>query len=92
MIRYSNRAIPQLISAAMIHGLPLRVFRCPYQAKVMKMLDRLSRAAVCIQTGMGASPRNNHDGQHLASAEAAAILSRRVADVTPGYLGPKLFW
>ena len=50
--RYSNSAIPQLIRAAMIQGLLLRVFRGPYQAKVMNRLEQASNKAVCSQTGM----------------------------------------
>lgn len=36
----------------MIQGLLFSVRRCPYQAKVMKMLDRLNNRAVCAQMGI----------------------------------------
>lgn len=49
---YSKKAMPQLVSAAISQGLPFRLFRWPYQAKVMKRLEQQSRAAVCNQTGM----------------------------------------
>ncbi|MNJ79175.1 hypothetical protein D3C77_771090 [compost metagenome] len=52
MIRYSNQTMPQLMSAAITRGLVFRVIRWPYQAKVMKALDKVGRAAVCIHTGM----------------------------------------
>src|ERR1700722_10390899 len=48
--RYSNRAMPQLTSAAMTHGRVFSSFRCPYQAKVMKTFDRHSRPTVCSST------------------------------------------
>src|SRR5574339_163232 len=44
--RYSNSAMPQDTSAAIHHGLALRCFRCPYQAKVMKIFDAASNSAV----------------------------------------------
>jgi hypothetical protein len=45
---YSKKAIPQLARIAMTIGRLLRVFRCPYQAKVMKMLDKVRRMMVFI--------------------------------------------
>src|SRR5688572_6068209 len=50
--RYSNRAMPQLISAAMYHGDARSSLRCAYHAKVMKRLERPSRIAVLRMTGM----------------------------------------
>src|SRR5690349_10710023 len=50
--RYSNRAMPQLIRAAMYQARLFRLFRCPYQAKVMKMFDSTSRPAVWKKTGI----------------------------------------
>src|SRR3989338_2554923 len=46
MIRYSNSAIPQLISAAIYHGELAKFFRCPYHANVMNRLDTASISAV----------------------------------------------
>jgi hypothetical protein len=43
---YSKKAMPQLRSAATIHGLWLSSFRCAYQAKVMKTLLRVRRSTV----------------------------------------------
>src|SRR5580658_462394 len=48
--RYSNRAMPQLTSAATTHGRVFNSFRCPYQAKVMKTFDRHSSTTVCSNT------------------------------------------
>ena len=45
-MRYSNNAMHQLISATIHHGLPLRFFRCPYQAKVMNTFEAASINAV----------------------------------------------
>src|SRR4051812_27770822 len=47
--RYSARAMPQLTSAAMYQGEVARFFRCPYQAKVMKMLEPISSSTVCSE-------------------------------------------
>ena len=49
--KYSNSAMPQLISAATHHGLLARFFRWPYHATVMKTLERTRSPVVCIQTG-----------------------------------------
>src|SRR3989338_4192870 len=46
MIRYSNSAMPQLISAAIYHGELAKFFRCPYHANVMNRLDTASISAV----------------------------------------------
>ncbi len=47
-MRYSNNAMLQLTSAAIHHGLLLRFFRWPYQAKVMNTLDAASSNAVKV--------------------------------------------
>jgi hypothetical protein len=46
MNEYSNKAMHQLRSTAMYHFLSLRFLRCPYQAKVMKMLETTNSDAV----------------------------------------------
>src|SRR5687767_14335558 len=56
--RYSNSAMPQLITAATYQAFPFRLLRCPYQAKVMKMLERISRPTVLSRIGMRSSPRS----------------------------------
>src|SRR5450755_431956 len=43
--RYSNRAMPQLAIAAIHHGLPCMLRKCPYQANVMKRLEPVRRIA-----------------------------------------------
>ena len=43
--------MPQLSSAATYQGEPWRFFRCPYQAKVMKMLDSTSNRPACTPAG-----------------------------------------
>src|SRR5580698_3036787 len=48
--RYSNRAIPQLTSAATTQGRVFNSLRWPYQAKVMKTFDIDSSATVCSKT------------------------------------------
>lgn len=50
-IRYSNKAIPQLINAATYQAFALRFFKCPYQAKVINTLDRISNAVVSRMIG-----------------------------------------
>src|SRR5688572_12800610 len=45
--RYSNSAMPQLMSAAMNHDFVASPLRWPYQAKVMKTLDSSSKPTVC---------------------------------------------
>ena len=52
---YSNRAMPQLMKAAMYQARLFRFFRWPYQAKVMKMFDRTRRPAVWNQMGRAMS-------------------------------------
>src|SRR6188768_697655 len=47
--RYSARAMPQLMTAAMYQGEAARFFRCPYQAKVMNTLEPISSSTVCIE-------------------------------------------
>src|SRR6056297_3941976 len=49
--RYSNRAIPQLMSAAISHGLWLRSRKWAYQANVMKTLLPNSRPMVIASGG-----------------------------------------
>src|SRR5690348_14359650 len=44
--RYSNSAIPQLTSAATYHGLPDRLRKCAYHAKVMNTFDAMSPRTV----------------------------------------------
>ena len=43
---HSNSAMPQLMSAAINHGLSERFFRCAYQAKVMKQFDAIGMTVV----------------------------------------------
>ena len=50
-IRYSNKAIPQLINAATYQALVLRFLRCPYQAKVINTLDKISKTVVSKMIG-----------------------------------------
>ena len=53
---YSNRAMPLLTAIAAVSG-ALFYFRCPYQAKVMKMFENSSRtmgARRSKRVGMGA--------------------------------------
>ena len=52
---YSNGAMPQLTAIAVVSG-ALLYFRCPYQAKVMKMLENSSRTMGAMRSrrvGMG---------------------------------------
>jgi hypothetical protein len=58
--RYSNRAIAQLIRAAIHHGLDARLLRWLYHATLMKMFDSASKATVCSAIGM----RNIHFNQN----------------------------
>ena len=51
--RYSNKAMPQLMRAAMNHGLEARDLRWPYQASVIKTLLRMSIPAVMRMVFMG---------------------------------------
>jgi len=50
--RYSSRAIPQLTNAAIYHGLAFRFLRCPYQANVINIFDKISKIVVFSMTGM----------------------------------------
>jgi hypothetical protein len=50
--KYSNSAIPQLTSAAMIHGRVSSVRKWPYHAKVMKTFDADSRTMVRAGAGI----------------------------------------
>ena len=59
--KYSKIAIPQLIKAAMIHGFDRRLFRCPYRANVMKMLESVSRTIVFKMIGIVASCDEDQD-------------------------------
>jgi len=45
--QYSKKAMPQLATTT-FQSATLRYFRCPYQAKVMKMLEMVSSRIVCI--------------------------------------------
>src|SRR6516164_3611194 len=54
--RYSNRAIPQLASAARYHGRSSRFLRWAYHAKVMKTLEAMSSSTVGTTTGMLTPP------------------------------------
>jgi hypothetical protein len=44
--RYSHRAITQLTSAAIIHGLCAKSRKCAYHANVMNVFDTTRRATV----------------------------------------------
>jgi hypothetical protein len=46
MMQYSKKAMPQLTRMAIHTGESFMFRRCPYQAKVMKMLERQSRPTV----------------------------------------------
>src|SRR3990167_10362271 len=50
--KYSNRAMPQLTSAAVYQGTVAKLFRWPYQAKVMNTLLAISNTMVCQDRGM----------------------------------------
>ena len=54
--KYSKNAMPQLTSAATIHGLPLSSFRCAYQANVMKTLLKLNNRIVSAILLMAQDP------------------------------------
>jgi len=51
MISYSNKAITQLISAAISQRFVVECLRWPYQAKVMNRLEIQSRAAARRASG-----------------------------------------
>src|SRR3569832_373416 len=62
--KYSNRAIPQLTRAAIYQARWLRLFRCPYQANVMKTFEAKSSKTVFVMTGTGYSlPRLREDSR-----------------------------
>src|SRR2546428_13302680 len=65
--RYSNSAIPQLTSAATIHGRWLRCLRCAYHAKVMKTFEITSRVMVFDGHAVALG------GGELSAARAAAL-------------------
>ena len=50
--KYSKKAMPQEISAAIHHGRSLRCLRCAYQANVMNRFDAESRHTACQITGI----------------------------------------
>jgi hypothetical protein len=49
--RYSNKAMLQLINAAIHQALLSRSLMSPYQAKVMNTLEPTSKRVVCRGTG-----------------------------------------
>src|SRR6185312_16585534 len=67
--KYSNRAIPQLASAATYQGRPERFFRCAYQANVMKMFDPISSSDVGTTAGMPSSWRSRKSAVHPERAQ-----------------------
>src|SRR6185437_10199530 len=63
--RYSNKAIPQLASAATYQGRSERFFRCAYQANVMKTFDPISSSVVGTTAGIPLSSRASESTIHL---------------------------
>src|SRR6185437_2805658 len=63
--RYSNKAIPQLASAATYQGRPERFFRCAYQANVMNTFDPISSSVVGTTAGIPLSSRASESAIHL---------------------------
>src|SRR6478736_3397109 len=54
--QYSKKAMPQEMRIVIQSGLSWRYFKCPYQAKVMKIFERLRRTMV-VMTGLPPDPR-----------------------------------
>jgi hypothetical protein len=44
--KYSNSALPRLISVAIYHGDWVKFLKCPYQEKVMNTLEAISSSMV----------------------------------------------
>src|SRR5262245_61234370 len=94
--QYSKKAMPQLTAMAIESGAPRWVFRCPYQAKVMKRLEAVSRrrkrSIRDVEKTTGPAPRRVV--RHLTPFRALLLLlglgaHRQVVAVIDG-VGPLL--
>src|SRR5215213_631770 len=64
--RYSNRAMPQLTTAARYHGRSARFWRCAYHANVMNTFEQSSSSAAWTMTSVLIGPPGTKLGIHGA--------------------------
>src|SRR5258706_9701548 len=85
--RYSNSAMPQLTSAATIHGFDCRFFRCPYHANVINRLDAASMSAVSANDEVGVDIPVSHAKARILARSRRGLPAR--AGVTAEYRAAK---
>src|ERR1700685_3762694 len=83
-MQYSINAIPHDTRMAFHSGQSWPYFRCPYQAKVMKTLDRVSSSMVLI----AGAPRKAGQAQlRPGGPQRAATAARQGSSVAGMFLG-----
>ena len=74
-MRYSKRAMPHEMKAAIHQGLSRRSRRWAYQAKVMNMLERARRAMDC-RPGMEGFWQSGVDGQEWGEEGGVEVMAQ----------------